>query len=68
MRLKDVVIVSVCRMPIGDFMESLKDVPARDLAIAAGKEAVARANIAPEIIAEIWGTPFTSIVCNLNIL
>lgn len=53
MRLKDVVIVSACRTPIGDFMGSLKDVPARDLAIAAGKEAVARASIAPEIIDEI---------------
>ena len=34
MGLKDVVIVSACRMPIGYFMGSLKDVLTRVLAIA----------------------------------
>lgn len=53
MGLEEVVIVGACRTPIGDFMGSLKDVPARDLAIAAGREAIARAGIAPEIIDEI---------------
>ncbi|MBW2596456.1 MAG: thiolase family protein [Deltaproteobacteria bacterium] len=51
--MKDVVIVSACRTAIGKFMGSLKDVPARDLAITAGNEAVRRAGIPAEIIDEI---------------
>ena len=35
--MKDVVIVSACRTAIGKFLGSLKDVPARDLAVTAGK-------------------------------
>ena len=38
--MKDVVIVSACRTAIGRFLGSLKDVPAKDLAITAGKAAV----------------------------
>ncbi|MEW6622668.1 MAG: acetyl-CoA C-acyltransferase [Bacillota bacterium] len=53
MRLNDVVIVSACRTPIGKFMGALKDVSARDLAITAGKAAIERAAISPEIIDEI---------------
>jgi len=53
MRLEEVVIVGACRTPIGDFMGSLKDISARDLAIIAGKEAIARAGIDHESIDEI---------------
>jgi acetyl-CoA C-acetyltransferase len=51
--IKDVVVVSACRTAIGDFLGGLKDVSARDLAITAGKGAVERAGIPPEIIDEI---------------
>jgi acetyl-CoA C-acetyltransferase len=53
MKLEKVVIVSACRTPIGDFMGSLKDLSARDLAIVAGREAIVRAGIAPDIIDEL---------------
>jgi len=53
MELNEVVIVSACRTPIGKFMGSLKDVTARELAITAGKGAIERAEISPEIIDEI---------------
>jgi len=51
--IQDVVIVSACRTAIGKFLGSLKDVPARDLAIAAGKGAIERAGISAEDIDEI---------------
>ncbi|MGI6434372.1 MAG: beta-ketoacyl synthase N-terminal-like domain-containing protein [Syntrophomonadaceae bacterium] len=51
--MKDVVIVSACRTAIASFMGSLKDVSARDLAIAVGKEAVKRAGIDAGIIQEL---------------
>jgi len=51
--IKDVVLVSACRTAIGDFLGSLKDVPARDLAITVGKAATERAGIEPKIIDEI---------------
>ena len=53
MELQDVVIVSLCRTAIGKFLGGLKDVPARDLAIAAGQEAINRAGISADIIDEI---------------
>lgn len=51
--MNDVVMVSACRTAIARFLGSLKDVPAKDLAIAAGKAAIERAAIAPSIIDEI---------------
>ena len=45
--MKEVVIVSACRTPIGKFNGALSSVQARDLAILAGKEAIARAGIEP---------------------
>jgi acetyl-CoA C-acetyltransferase len=51
--VQDVVIVSACRTAIGKFLGTLKDVPARDLAISAGKEAIERAGVSPENIDEI---------------
>jgi acetyl-CoA C-acetyltransferase len=51
--VNEVVIVGACRTPIGKFMGSLKDVSARELAMTAGKAAIERAGISPEIIDEI---------------
>lgn len=51
--LKEVVIVSACRTAIGEFLGSLKDVSASDLAAIAMKEVVQRANIDPGIIDDV---------------
>lgn len=51
--MKDVVIVSACRTAIAAFMGSLKDVSAREMAIAIGKAAVERAGINAGIIQEL---------------
>lgn len=53
MKLNEVVMVSACRTPIGKFLGQFKDVPARDLAVTAGKEAINRAGIPADIIDEI---------------
>ena len=53
MELNEVVMVSACRTPIGKFLGQFKDVPARDLAVTAGKEAINRAGIPADIIDEI---------------
>jgi acetyl-CoA C-acetyltransferase len=50
--MKEVVVVSACRTAIGRFLGSLKDVPARDLAITAAKAAIERAGIPADIIDE----------------
>ena len=51
--LKEVVIVSAARTPVGSFGGSLKDVPAVQLGGTAIKGAVERAGIDPEIIDEV---------------
>lgn len=51
--IKDVVVVSACRTPIGKFMGSLKDVQAIELATLVAKEAIKRANIDSNLIDEI---------------
>jgi len=43
--MRDVVIVSACRTPIGDFAGSLKSISATDLGALVIKEAVRRAGI-----------------------
>ncbi len=53
MGIKDVVMVSGCRTAIGDFLGSLKDVSARDLAVTAAKGAIQRAGIPVDRIDEI---------------
>ena len=53
MELNEVVMVSACRTPIGKFLGQFKDVPARDLAVTAGKEAIKRAGIPADTIDEI---------------
>ena len=53
MGVNDVVMVSACRTVIGDFLGALRDVPARHLAMTAGKAAVERAGIPADMIDEI---------------
>ena len=51
--MNEVVVVGACRTPIGKFLGSLKDVPARQLAVTVGKEAIKRAGVDPSTIDEI---------------
>jgi acetyl-CoA C-acetyltransferase len=51
--MREVVIVSAVRTPIGSFGGSLKDVPAVDLGAIAAKEALNRANVKPEMVDEV---------------
>lgn len=51
--MREVVIVSACRTPIGSFGGSLKNVAAADLGAITVKEAVKRAGIAPEMVDEV---------------
>ena len=51
--MREVVIVSACRTPIGKFNGALASVSARDLAITAGKEAIRRAGIDASLVDEI---------------
>ena len=46
--MSEVYIVNCCRTAIGSFGGSLKDVPAADLGAIVVKEALKRANVAPE--------------------
>lgn len=51
--MREAVIVSAVRTPLARFGGMFKDIPARDLAVAAVKEAVKRANIAPNEVDEL---------------
>lgn len=51
--MNEVVVVSLCRTAVGKFLGGLKDVPAKDLAVTVGKEAIKRAGIPAEMIDEI---------------
>ncbi|HML36477.1 MAG TPA: acetyl-CoA C-acetyltransferase [Bacillota bacterium] len=51
--MREVVIVSAARTPIGSFGGALKDVPAVTLGAIAAKEAIKRAGIDPAIIDEV---------------
>lgn len=51
--MKEIVLVSACRTAIGAFMGSLKDVQAKELAVAAGKAAIERAGIDIGLIKEL---------------
>lgn len=51
--MKDVVIVSAARTPVGSFMGSLAGLSAPQLGAVAIKEAVKRAQIKPELVEEV---------------
>src|ERR1043165_4215751 len=54
--MKPVYLTVAVRTPIGRFGGSLKDWTAADLGVAAAKEALSRANLAPEQVEDsIWG-------------
>ena len=51
--MKEVVIASAVRTPIGRFQGTLKDIPAVQLGTHAAKEAVNRAGIQPDAVQEV---------------
>lgn len=51
--MKEVVIVSACRTPIGKFQGSLSGFRAPELGALAIKEALRRAEVAPELVEEV---------------
>ncbi|MCI8698939.1 MAG: acetyl-CoA C-acyltransferase, partial [Oscillospiraceae bacterium] len=51
--MKDLYVVSCCRTAVGSFGGSLKDTPATDLGAIVVKEALKRANVAPENVDEV---------------
>lgn len=53
MEIQEVVMVSAARTAIGKFMGGLKDVPARELAMTAGKAAIERSGVPAEELDEI---------------
>ncbi|NBG88262.1 acetyl-CoA C-acetyltransferase [Isachenkonia alkalipeptolytica] len=52
--MKEVVIVSAVRTPIGNFGGALKGVSAPDLGSIAIKEALSRAKVAPDLVDEVY--------------
>ena len=52
--MKDVVIVSVARTPIGSFMGSLSSIPATKLGATAIKGALEKINLDPNLIEEVF--------------
>lgn len=51
--MREVVIASAARTPIGSFGGTLKDIPTRTLGAIAIKEALKRANVAPDMVDEV---------------
>ncbi len=51
--MKDIYVVNCCRTAIGKFQGSLSNVPAADLGAIVVKEALQRANVAPEAVDEV---------------
>jgi acetyl-CoA C-acetyltransferase len=51
--MRDPVILSACRTPIGSFGGALKDLSASDLGAIVVREAIARANVAPESLDDV---------------
>ena len=51
--MREVVIVSAARTPIGSFGGSLKGIPTRKLGAIAIKAAVERAGVKPEMVEEV---------------
>lgn len=54
--MREVVIVSACRTPVGSFNGTLKDTPAVTLGALVMQEAIKRAGIAPEVPGPIIGS------------
>lgn len=52
--MKEVVIVSVARTPIGSFMGSLSSIPAPKLGAVAIKGALEKINLKPEMVQEVY--------------
>ena len=52
--MREVVIISIARTPIGSFLGSLSSVSATKLGAAAIKEAVSRAGISPSMVEEVY--------------
>jgi acetyl-CoA C-acetyltransferase len=52
--MKEVVIVSVARTPIGSFMGSLSSIPATKLGAIAIKGALTKINLSPEMVDEVY--------------
>ena len=52
--MKEVVIVSVARTPIGSFMGSLSSIPAPRLGAVAIKGALDKINLSPEMVQEVY--------------
>ncbi|MFH1049465.1 MAG: acetyl-CoA C-acyltransferase [bacterium] len=53
MELNEVVAISACRTPMGNFGGTLKDIPSYDLGAVSIKEAIRRANVNPDDIDEV---------------
>jgi acetyl-CoA C-acetyltransferase len=51
--MREVVIVSACRTPVGSFNGSLKDVPVVDLGTIVMEEAIKRAGVQKDIVDEV---------------
>lgn len=51
--MREVVIVSACRTPVGSFNGTLKDTPAVELGSLVMKEAINRAGIGAEVVEEV---------------
>ena len=51
--MKEVVIVSACRTPVGRYMGALKNVEAYDLAASILNDVISRINLDPEIVDEV---------------
>ncbi|MBE7005360.1 MAG: acetyl-CoA C-acyltransferase, partial [Ruminococcaceae bacterium] len=51
--MKDLYVVNCCRTAVGSYGGSLKDVPATTLGSIVVKEALKRANVAPENVDEL---------------
>ena len=52
-KMREVVIASAVRTPVGSFGGALKDLSAVDLGVTATKEALRRANIQPDAVDEV---------------
>ncbi|HKB14576.1 MAG TPA: acetyl-CoA C-acyltransferase, partial [Planctomycetota bacterium] len=51
--MREVVITSACRTPIGKFLGGLSSLPATELGAIAVGEAVRRSGIGPEAVEEV---------------